>query len=34
MSDSFPHAPSDWSTSSAEAVAKEDGLDLNDDGDD
>lgn len=31
MSDSFPHAPGDWSTSTAEAVAGEDGIELNDD---
>ena len=31
MSDSFPHAPGDWSTSTAEAVASEDGIELNDD---
>ena len=31
MSDSFPHAPSDWSVASAEAVASEDGIELNED---
>ena len=31
MPDSFPHAPADWSTSIAEAVAREDGLELTDD---
>ncbi len=31
MPDSFPHAPADWSTSVAEAVASEDGLELTDD---
>jgi len=31
MSDSFPHAPGDWSPATAEAIASEDGLELNDD---
>ena len=31
MPDSFPHAPADWSTSAAEAVASEDGLELTED---
>ena len=31
MPDSFPHAPAGWSTSMAEAVASEDGLELTDD---
>ena len=31
MSDSFPHAPSGWDISAAEAAAKEDSLELNDD---
>jgi tRNA 2-thiouridine synthesizing protein E len=31
MADSFPHAPGDWNVSVAEAVAREDGLELTDD---
>jgi len=31
MPDSFPHAPADWSTSVAEAVASESGLELTND---
>jgi tRNA 2-thiouridine synthesizing protein E len=31
MSDTFPHAPADWTTSVAEQVASEDGLELTED---
>lgn len=31
MTDSFPHAPDDWDTSTAEAIAAEEGITLTDD---